>query len=632
MKIKKEYIAQSDGEENRMSNYTQTFEADTGKILNIVINSLYSERDIFLRELLSNASDAIQKRKFLGQTDPSILNIEADNIEIIVNKKKKIIEITDTGIGLTEAELAETLGTIAKSGTSAFLKEMEGEENSKDAAKTLIGQFGVGFYSAFMVADKVEVVSRKAGDTQCSSWESDGQSGFSISNSKEEQAVGTKIRLSLKKDAKEFADPDKIKGLIKKYSDHISFPINIKEADGEIEQVNSATAIWTKTASEISKEEYKEFYNSTFGTFDEPFATLHNKSEGTLEFTNLLFIPKTAPFDLFDPERKTKINLYINRVFISNDLDGVIPTWLRFVKGILDTTSLDLNVSREMVQNNPVLKKISKSLTKRVLSELKKRLKKDEEAYDAFWEQFGKVLKEGLYEDLENKDKIAEIIKVHSLKEDKLITLQGYIDSMVDGQDKIYVLTADTLAQAQSSPHLEGFKAKGIDVLLMTDPIDAFWTSQMRSFQEKNFVSISREKYDITKLGDVKEEDVEETKNTDETYSPIIKECLGEMVEDVKASNNLVDSPVRLVAGEGGLDFNLERILKAQNPDFEGSKKILEINTNHDLIKKLPALPSETQKSLCRVLFEQARILDGEMPSDSLQFSKDLITIGLKLK
>ena len=632
MKIKKEYIAQSNGEENRMSNYTQTFEADTGKILNIVINSLYSERDIFLRELLSNASDAIQKRKFLGQTDPSILNIEADNIEIIVNKKKKIIEITDTGIGLTEAELAETLGTIAKSGTSAFLKEMEGEENSKDAAKTLIGQFGVGFYSAFMVADKVEVVSRKAGDTQCSSWESDGQSGFSISNSKEEQAVGTKIRLSLKKDAKEFADPDKIKGLIKKYSDHISFPINIKEADGEIEQVNSATAIWTKTASEISKEEYKEFYNSTFGTFDEPFATLHNKSEGTLEFTNLLFIPKTAPFDLFDPERKTKINLYINRVFISNDLDGVIPTWLRFVKGILDTTSLDLNVSREMVQNNPVLKKISKSLTKRVLSELKKRLKKDEEAYDAFWEQFGKVLKEGLYEDIENKDKIAEIIKVHSHKEDKLITLQSYIDSMVDGQDKIYVLTADTLAQAQSSPHLEGFKAKGIDVLLMTDPIDAFWTSQMRSFQEKNFVSISREKYDITKLGDVKEDDVEETKNTDETYSPIIKECLGEMVEDVKASNNLVDSPVRLVAGEGGLDFNLERILKAQNPDFEGSKKILEINTNHDLIKKLPALPSETQKSLCRVLFEQARILDGEMPSDSLQFSKDLITIGLKLK
>ena len=632
MKIKKECIAQTNGEETRMSNYTQTFEADTGKILNIVINSLYSERDIFLRELLSNASDAIQKRKFLGQTDPSILNNEADSIEIILNKKKKLIEITDSGIGLTETELAETLGTIAKSGTSAFLKEMEGEENSKDAAKTLIGQFGVGFYSAFMVSDKVEVVSRKAGNTQCSSWESDGQSGFSISASEEEQTVGTKIRLYLKKDAKEFADLDKIKGLVKKYSDHISFPINIKEADGEIEQVNSATAIWTKSASEISKEEYKEFYNSTFGAFDEPFATLHNKSEGTLEFTNLLFIPKTAPFDLFDPERKTKINLYINRVFISNDLDGVIPTWLRFIKGILDTTSLDLNVSREMVQNNPVLKKISKSLTKRVLSELKKRLKKDEEAYDAFWEQFGKVLKEGLYEDLDNKDKIAEIIKVHSLKGDKLITLQSYIESMVDGQDKIYVLTADTLAQAQSSPHLEGFKAKGIDVLLMTDPIDAFWTSQMRSFQEKDFVSISREKYDITKLGEVKDGDVGETENADETYSPIIKECLGEMVEDVKASNNLVDSPVRLVAGEGGLDFNLERILKAQNPDFEGSKKILEINTNHDLIKKLPALPSETQKSLCRVLFEQARILDGEMPSDSLQFSKDLITIGLKLK
>ena len=614
-----------------MSNYTQTFEADTGKILNIVINSLYSDRDIFLRELLSNASDAIQKRKFLGQTDPAVLNNEIDNIEIVINKKKKIIEITDTGIGLSDAELAETLGTIAKSGTSAFLQELDGEESSKDAAKTLIGQFGVGFYSAFMVADKVEVVSRKAGTSKSSIWESDGQSGFAINNSEDDQAVGTKVILHLKKDAKEFATPDKIKSLIKKYSDHINVPINIKEADGEIEQVNSATAIWTRPTSKISGEEYKEFYNSTFGSFDEPFATLHNKSEGTLEFTNLLFIPKTAPFDLFDPERKTKVNLYINRVFISNDLEGVIPTWLRFIKGILDTTSLDLNVSREMVQNNPVLKKISKSLTKRVLSELKKRLKKDEVAYDAFWEQFGKVLKEGLYEDIENKDKIAEIIRVRSFKEDKLITLQSYIESMVDGQDKIYVLTADTMAQAQSSPHLEGFKAKGIDVLLMTDPIDAFWTSQMRSFEEKDFVSISREKYDIAKLGEVKDGDVEETENADETYSPIIKECLGEMVEDVKASNNLVDSPVRLVAGEGGLDFNLERILKAQNPDFEGSKKILEINTNHELIKKLPALPSETQKSLCRVLFEQARILDGEMPSDSLRFSRDLVTIGLKL-
>jgi molecular chaperone HtpG len=627
----KECIAQTGNQETRMSNYTQTFEADTGKILNIVINSLYSDRDIFLRELLSNASDAIQKRKFLGQTDPAVLNNEIDNIEIVVNKKKKIIEITDTGIGLTDAELAETLGTIAKSGTSAFLQELDGEESSKDAAKTLIGQFGVGFYSAFMVADKVEVVSRKAGTSKSSIWESDGQSGFSINNSEDEQVVGTKIILHLKKDAKEFATTDKIKSLIKKYSDHISVPINIKEADGEIEQANSATAIWTKATSEISDEEYKEFYNSTFGTFDEPFATLHNKSEGTLEFTNLLFIPKTAPFDLFDPERKTKINLYINRVFISNDLEGVIPTWLRFIKGILDTTSLDLNVSREMVQNNPVLKKISKSLTKRVLSELKKRLKKDEVAYDAFWEQFGKVLKEGLYEDIENKDKIAEIIRVRSFKEDKLITLQSYLDSMIDGQDKIYVLTADTLEQAQSSPHLEGFKAQGIDVLLMTDPIDAFWTSQMKSFQEKDFLSISREKYDISKLGEVKDEDGEDNENTDEVYSPIIKECLGDLVEDVKASKNLIDSPVRLVAGEGGLDFNLERILKAQNPEFEGSKKVLEINLTHKLIKKLPALSSETQKSLCRVLFEQARILDGEMPSNSLQFSKDLIALGLKV-
>ena len=614
-----------------MEKFSQAFEADTGKILNIVINSLYSDRDIFLRELLSNASDAIQKRRFLGQTTPEILNLKDDEIEIIVDKKKKTIEIIDTGIGLTQEELVETLGTIAQSGTANFLKENDNENDQKNLEQTLIGQFGVGFYSAFMVSKIVEVTSRKAGTKNSSVWESDGQSGYSITEAENEHPVGTSIKLFLKKDAKNYCESSQIETLIKKYSDHIQVPVKIKETDGESQQVNSATALWTKQSQDISKEEYKDFYNSNFATFDDPFLTLHNKSEGTLEFTNLLFVPTQAPFDLFEPERKTNISLYINRVFITDEIQDVIPTWLRFVKGILDTSSLDLNVSREMVQNSPVLKKISKAITKRVISGLKKKLTKEEEAYDAFWGNFGKVIKEGLYEDFENRNKIAEIIKVFSFKEDKLITLKAYLENFTEGQDQIFYLTADTLSQAQSSPHLEGFKSKGIDVLLMTDPIDAFWISQIQNFQEKPFISISRDKYDISKTGTDSSIPNDTNKENEEIYTKLIKECLGDLIQDVTISSNLVDSPVRLIAGEGGLDFNLERILKAQGQDFEGSKKVIEINTNHELIKKLPSLTEDLQKATCRVIFEQARIQDGEMPTNTRQFSQDLIKLVLEV-
>ena len=613
-----------------MTLQTHNFEADTGKILNIVINSLYSDRDIFLRELLSNASDAIHKRKFLGQTEQRILNPGVDEIFVNVDQKKKTIDILDTGIGLSAADLTETLGTIARSGTSSFLDSIEEASDSKDAAKALIGKFGVGFYSAFMVAEKVVVTTRKAGESVINVWESDGQSGYTISNLEDGFEVGTSIKLFLRKDAKEYADLNKIKSLIKKYSDHILVPIFIQSGVEEKEQANSAQALWTKSPSDVSKEEYDEFYKSGLGSFDEPYVTIHNKTEGSIDFTNLLYVPKTAPFDLFEPERKTKVGLYINRVFISQDVDGIIPTWLRFVKGILDTTSLDLNVSREMVQNSPVIKKISKSLTKRVLSELKKKMKKDKEGYDAFWDQFGKVLKEGLYEDAENREKIAEITRAYSFKHEKMINLDNYIEEMVEKQDKIYYLAADTLKQAKSSPHLEGFKAKDVDVLLMTDPIDAFWMSQMGTYKEKPFLSVSRDKYDLSELSDESQEDNDKIQETD-TVAALIKDCLADLVEDVKATTSLVESPVRLVAGEGGLDFNLERILKAQNADFEGGKKILEVNCNHELVKKIPDLSEGLQKSVSRVLFEQARLLDGEMPSDPQQFSKDLILIGSAL-
>ena len=613
-----------------MTAQTHNFEADTGKILNIVINSLYSDPDIFLRELLSNASDAIHKRKFLGQTEPRILNSGENEIFVHVDEKKKTIELVDTGIGLSSDELIETLGTIARSGTSSFLDSIEEATDSKDAAKALIGKFGVGFYSAFMVAEKVSVTTRKAGEKDANIWESDGQSGYTIYKSENEHEIGTSIKLHLRKSAKEYADLNKIKSLIKKYSDHILVPIFVQSKDVDKEQANSAKALWTKSPSEVSEEEYFDFYKSSLGSFDDPYITLHNRTEGSIDFTNLLFIPKTAPFDLFEPERKAKVSLYINRVFISQDVDGIIPSWLRFVKGVLDTTSLDLNVSREMVQSSPVIKKISKSVTKRILSELKKKMKKDDVNYDAFWGQFGKVLKEGLYEDFENREKIAEITRVYSFKHERLINLNSYIEEMAEKQDKIYYLTSDTLKQAKSSPHLEGFKAKGIDVLLMTDPIDAFWMSQMGEYKETSFLSISRDKYDLAALSEEQAEDKadDEAKNT---ITALIKDCLGDLVEDVKSTSELVESPVRLVAGEGGLDFNLERIMKAQNPEFENSTKSLEVNCNHELVKKVPNLSVELQKAISRMLFEQARVLDGEMPSDPQQFSKDLITIGSSL-
>ncbi len=615
-----------------MTNFSQNFEADTGKILNIVINSLYSDRDIFLRELLSNASDAIQKRNFIGQTNKSILNNDVDQIEIRVNSKKKTLEIQDTGVGLDEADLVATLGTIAKSGTSSFLKEMQETSDAKSAAQTLIGKFGVGFYSAFMVAEKVEVVTKKAGTSEVWAWVSDGQTGYNIDKSSEDIPVGTVVRMFLKKDAKEYLDEAKIRSLIQKYSDHISIPINIENKDGETEQVNSTEALWTRSPKDISTEEYNKFFNTQFSTYDDPFITLHNKSEGTVEFTNLLFVPSKAPFDLFDAERKSKLNLYINRVFITNDLDGILPSWLRFINGVLDTTSLDLNVSREMVQDSPVIKKISKVLIKRILSELNKKLNKDPEGYDKFWAQFGKVLKEGLYEDFENRDKIAGIIRVFSLKHDKLITLKDYSTELALGQDQIFYLTSETLSQARKSPHLEGFKAKGVDVLLMTDPIDAFWMSQMGKFGDKSFISISRDSYDLSGVGEVEDKEPEVPEKDSSHILERIKNALTDKVEDVKISSNLKESPVRLVAGQAGLDYNLERILKAQNPTFESSKKILEVNIDHPLIQKMIDLDITLSDNLSRVLFEQARIADGEMPSDPYKFSQDLFEMALKLQ
>ena len=483
-----------------MASTTREFEADTGKILNIVINSLYSNKEIFLRELLSNASDALHKRQYLGQTDSKLLSADAAEISITLNKKRKTIAISDSGIGLDQEDLIEALGTIARSGTKAFIEQIEeAAEKDKDAI-SLIGQFGVGFYASFMVADKVEVHTLKAGQDQGYSWQSDGQSGYEINASSARDTVGTTVVLHLKKEAKEFLEDIRIQTLVKKYSDHIAYPIQLMKDDQTSEVLNSVEALWTKPAKDITQEQYNNFYQSHSGQYDTPFLTLHNKAEGAVEFTNLLFLPSQKPFDLFDPERKTKVQLYVNRVFITDELKDLIPEWLRFVRGIIDTASLDLNVSREMLQHNATLLKIRKAVTKRVLSELAKKVKKDAQAYEAFWANFGRVLKEGIYEDADNRDRILKICRFYSLKQDKMISLEDYIDAMPQTQDDIYYLASDSVEAAKRSPHIEGFAERDIDVLLMTDPIDEFWISTSPKYSEKSLISIARENVDLSKF------------------------------------------------------------------------------------------------------------------------------------
>ena len=612
-----------------MSKLEKSFEADTGKILSIVINSLYSNSEIFLRELLSNASDAINKRHYLGQTNSKLLNSKDDKIILRFDKKKKILLVEDTGIGLDQEELIDSLGTIAKSGTETFLEDLEKSKTDISKSESLIGQFGVGFYSAFMVADSVEVNSKKAGGTKTFQWISDAKNGFSVEEIDDRSAIGTQIVLHLKNEAKEYMDAQRLKALVKKYSDHISIPIFLIGSDGKEEQLNSGQALWTRSPAAITDEEHKTFYNSQFSAFDDPFLKLHNKSEGALEFISLLYLPSVAPFDLFDPERKTKLNLYINRIFITNDLETILPKWLRFVRGILDTPSLQLNVSRELLQASPVLGKIKKNLVKRILAELKKKLKKDPKKYDEFWAQFGKVLKEGLYEDTEYRASIAELTRVFSLNKDSLITLEDYLSNLVEGQSEIYYLAADSLQQAKVSPHLEGFKQKGLDVILCDDPIDAFWMSQMLNYKDKPFKSIARDKLDLSGIKEDKQKKDEKEKKQDASIASkaiaILKAALNEKVENIIESNNLVSSPARLVAGEAGLDYNLERLLKAQNPDYQNTTKVLEINTRHEIIKNLVKTTDENLRvAASLMLFEQARILDGEIPSDSAHFINEL--------
>ena len=625
---------------------SHNFEADTGKILDIVIHSLYSNKEIFLRELVSNASDAIDKLRYLSVSDKKLSDLtDAFAVTIAADKRAKTLTISDNGIGMDKDEVIASLGTIARSGTKSFLEALGSQKDKKTTGKdsdnaadvSLIGQFGVGFYSAFMVADKVEVLTRKAGTNDATLWSSDGRTGYDI-EAAEKAEHGTIITLYMKKDAAEFLEQVRVGHVIKTYADHISYPVNFLDGDDST-QLNSGSALWTRPKSDITDEDYESFFADMGAGYGKPLVTLHNVSEGTVSFTNLLCIPQMRPYDLFDPARKPKVKLYINRVYITDDCDALIPAWLRFVRGIVDTADIDLNVSRELLQHNKTLDRIGKAVVRRILSELKKMHDKKPEEYDALWSQFGVVLKEGMYEDADNREKLLAISRFHSSEMDGLTGLSDYVSRMKEGQDEIYYLSADTITSAEMSPHLEGFKARGIEVLYLTDPVDEFWLPLVPEFEGKSFASITKGGVDIDKFeasDDAKTDD--ETPDVDKLIAAM-KEALGSSVADIRISKTLTDSPACLVADEGGMDIQMQRLMKAHDPNFQDQPRILEVNPKHALVQGLNKLVSTgTDGALVNdaafMMFEQSLILEGKPPQDVAAFSQRmtrLMTRGLKL-
>ena len=611
------------------------FQTEVSQLLKLMINSVYSEKEVFVRELVSNASDACDKLRYLANTKEKLIKDDPNfKIQIAIDKKSNLISISDNGVGMNKKDLVSNLGTIARSGTAHFLKEMS-ESKTKDLS--LIGQFGVGFYSAFMVASQTKVITRKAGENKIWVWTSDGESSFTIEETEDVSLLasnrGTTIELTLTKDSKEYLDKDRIQNIIRRYSDHISIPIYISDGtekkDETLESVNSASAIWTRPKNKISAEQYKEFYNHTGQMFDDPWMTSHYKAEGKIEYTVLNFIPSTKPFDLYDPARENRLKLYVKRVFITDNCPELIPPYLRFLRGIIDSEDLPLNISREMLQNNPVVTKIRSSLVKRTISDLKKKLAKDRESYEKFWENFGPVLKEGIYEDFERKDSILEISLFKNSKSSKLITLNEYIESMGKKQKDIYFMTGDNYENIINNPSLEGYKSRDINVLILDDPVDSFWTSSTPSYLEKNFKSVTRGADDLEKI-DGEKKDNKENKSTEPLIN-LLKEKLKDKVKDVRISSRLTDSAVCLVSDEGAMDPQLEKILQQHNQLNQGlSLKVMEINPNHKLIKKLSKMSKDKNKigeveNISILLYEQSKILDGEKPSDPIEFSKKLI-------
>jgi molecular chaperone HtpG len=602
------------------------FQAEVAELLRLMVHSVYSETDVFLRELISNASDACDRLRYEAIANPDLLVEDAGlRIRLTPDKDAGTLTIADNGIGMNRQELIDNLGTVARSGTRAFMDKLA---EAKDGT-SLIGQFGVGFYSAFMVADRITVTSRRAGSSEAFVWTSTGGAGFDIAAADDAAAArvkrGTEIVLHLKDDAKKYLEPYEIRRVVSTYSDHILFPIELVEGD-KSDKVNSASALWQRPKSELKPEDYKQAYQTIAHAFDDPAMTLHYKAEGRQAYAVLLFAPSTRPFDLFDPSRKGHVKLYVRRVYITDDAD-LMPSWLRFIRGVVDSEDLPLNISREMLQNNPQVAAMRKALTGRVITELESLAEKDAEAFGKIWDAFGAVIKEGIYEDHERRDALLKLARFDTTT-GKARTLKQYVADFKPNQTEIYFLVGDSADRLKSNPKLEAARARGIEVLLLSDPVDAFWTMMPSDFDGKPLKSLSKGDVDfgLIPLTEEKDETKPEDKGeTDEaTVIAAVKLALGERVADVKASSRLADSPACLVASQAGPGLEIERLLSRQNRG-SGAKPILELNMKHALVRAVGAAQKASNENdvndLSALLFEQAQILDGEVPDDPAAFA-----------
>jgi molecular chaperone HtpG len=618
-----------------MTQETRSFQAEVSRLLEIVAHSLYSEKEVFVRELISNASDACDRLRYAALTEPALTEGDtAYRVVLSPQKAPRTLIVADNGIGMNRAELIDNLGTIARSGTTAFLDQLSGDAK-KDLS--LIGQFGVGFYSAFMVASQVEVLSRKAGEAEGWRWVSDGKGEFSI-EPRDGLGRGTSVIVHLREGEDDYLDPTRLRTIVRTHSDHVGLPIVLNDG-GKEETINTASALWTRPRSEITEEQYKEFYHHVGHSFDDPWLTLHNKAEGVLEYTSLLFVPSSKPFDLFDPQRKSRIKLYVRRVFVTDEANDLLPAYLRFMRGIVDSEDLPLNISREMLQSNPMAARIRQQSTRRILTELGKKANETPEEYAKFWDNFGAVLKEGLYEDRDQRDELLALARFHSTAREGLVSLDEYVAAMRPGQEAIFTITGDNLEVAKRSPQLEGFRGRNVEVLLLTDPIDEFWVPAIGTYKGKPFKSATRGGADLDKIAppDDHREEKPEPPAKLASLIAIFKLALGDAVKDVRSSERLTDSAVCLVADEGDMDMHFERLLKQHRQLDAVSKRILELNPRHKLIERLAATVGESGASeqlseFAWLLLDQARILEGEQLPDPTAFARrlaDLLERGL---
>ena len=615
---------------NESKPQTHAFEADVAKLLHMMVHSVYSDKDVFLRELISNAADACEKLRYEAIARPDLLGDDpAPRITLTIDAEHNRLSLEDNGIGMSSAEMAETLGTIARSGTKAFMDSLAAAKG--DEQTQLIGQFGVGFYSAFMVASRVDVLSRRAGQAEASIWSSDGLGTYTVGSIAPEEAPsrGTRIVLHLMDEAKDYAQSARLEQMVRAQSGHVPVPITLKDSpEAEGRQVADGSALWTKPKSEISEEEYKDFYRSVAGQWDAPALTLHYRAEGRYEYNVLAFVPESRPFDLFDPDRKGRMKLYVRRVFITDEAE-LLPRYLRFVRGLVDSADLPLNVSREMIQDSPILTTIQKGLTSKVLGELEKTAKDAPEAYARLWDTFGAVLKEGLYEDFERRDTLLRLARFKTTASSgEWRSLEDYVAAMKANQTAIYYATGSDIERIAASPQLEGFRARGVEVLLLPDSVDSFWVRGGIDMDGKPFKSVTQGAADLGLIPLPEGAEAPKTEASDEVsaFLAFLKEQLGEAVSEVRASERLTDSAVCLVASDSGLDRQLEKLLTQAGQAPAGARPVLEVNPAHPQIARLAALPAEDalREDAAHLLLDEARIVDGEQPLDPRAFAERL--------